>query len=48
MSNKNLEMMKKILEEKQRKSKEKQKRIIPSRYGSQSAGSGRIKGEYSE
>lgn len=48
MNNKNVEMMKKILEEKQNKSKEKQKRIIPSRYGGQSAGSGKIKGEYSE
>ncbi|MGL5648222.1 MAG: hypothetical protein ACRDDY_10245 [Clostridium sp.] len=49
MKNKNLEMMKKILEEKKERTKEKQKRQIPSRYGNQSAGSGKINGTgYSE
>ncbi|MGL4873895.1 MAG: hypothetical protein ACRC30_04510 [Clostridium sp.] len=49
MKNKNIEMMKKLLEEKKAKTKEKQKRQIPGRYGNQSAGAGKLNGTgYSE
>ncbi|MGL4849600.1 MAG: hypothetical protein ACRC28_11885 [Clostridium sp.] len=49
MKNKNMEMMKKLIEEKKAKTKEKEKRRIPNRYGNQSAGSGKLNGTgYSE
>ncbi|MGL4742447.1 MAG: hypothetical protein ACRC41_16930 [Sarcina sp.] len=42
MSNKNLEIMKKLIEEKQAKGKKKGKRIVPDRYGKQPAGAGNL------
>lgn len=42
MANKNLEIMKKILEEKKAKGKKKQGKIVPHRYGTQAPGSGNL------
>ncbi|GAB6168457.1 hypothetical protein JCM1393_09170 [Clostridium carnis] len=41
--NKNIEMMKKLIEEKKAKGNVKSSRIIPDKYGNQSNGSGKIK-----
>lgn len=40
--NKNMEQMKKIIEQKKAKGNVKQGKIIPDRYGNQSNGSGKI------
>ncbi|WP_170272156.1 hypothetical protein [Clostridium tarantellae] len=40
--NKNIEMMKKLIEQKNSKGKQKGKKIIPDRYGNQSNGSGKL------
>lgn len=42
MKNNNLEIMKKLLEEKKAKGKQKQGKIVPDRYGKQPAGSGNL------
>lgn len=42
MSNKNLDAMKKLIEEKKAKGKQKNKRIVPDRYGKQPAGAGNL------
>lgn len=42
MANKNLEVMKKLIEEKKAKGKQKNKRIVPARYGNQPAGAGNL------
>lgn len=39
---KKIELMKKLIEEKKAKGREKQGKKIPSRYGNQSSGSGKI------
>lgn len=40
--NKNVEQMKRLIEEKKAKGKSKQGKIIPERYGNQSNGSGKV------
>lgn len=40
--NKNVEMMKKLIEEKRSKCNDKQGRILPTKYSNQSNGSGKI------
>ena len=42
MSNKNLEIMKKLLAEKKAKNNKKEGRVLPTRYGNQPAGSGNL------
>ncbi|MGL4759857.1 MAG: hypothetical protein ACRC6T_03260 [Sarcina sp.] len=41
-NNKNMEMLKKLIEEKKAKGKKKGGKIVPDRYGRQSAGSGNL------
>lgn len=41
--NKNMEMMKKLIEEKKAKGNVKQGRILPDKFGNQSNGSGKIR-----